>query len=149
MTAILIDTNVLVYAHDRGEYTKQGRAIAALEQLQLTGSGRLSAQCLAEFFRATTKGSLPKLTVVDAARQVERLACVWPVLDVTPQIVIEATRGVREYQFAFWDAQIWASARLNQIPVILSEDFNAGAVIEGVRFVNPFAGDFRIEEWVL
>jgi len=80
---------------------------------------------------------------------VERLACVWPVLDVTSQIVIEAMRGVREYQFAFWDAQIWASARLNQIPVILSEDFNAGAVTEGVRFVNPFAEDFRIEDWVL
>lgn len=89
------------------------------------------------------------LTVLDAARQVERLACVWPVLDVTSQIVIEATRGVREHQFAFWDAQIWASARLNQVPVILFEDFNTGAVIEGVRLVNPFAGEFRIEDWVL
>lgn len=149
MTAILIDTSVLVYAHDRGEYTKQGQAIETLEQLQLTGSGRLSAQCLAEFFRATTRGSLPRLTVLEAARQVERLARVWPVLDVTPQIVIEATRGAREYQFNFWDAQIWAAARLNQIPVIFSEDFDAGAVIEGVRFVNPFAEDFRIEDWVM
>jgi len=37
-----------------------------------------------------------------------------------------------------WDAQIWAAARLNQIPVVVSEDFNSGSMTEGVRFVNPF-----------
>jgi len=55
---------------------------------------------------------------------------------------------VRQYQFSFWDAQIWAAAKLNQVPVVLSEDFNAGAIIEGVRFVNPFAADFKLEDWV-
>jgi len=49
---------------------------------------------------------------------------------------------------SYWDAQIWASARLNQIPLILSEDFDAGAIIEGVRFVNPFAGDFELDDWL-
>jgi len=37
---------------------------------------------------------------------------------------------------------------LNQIPVILSEDFSTGRVMEGVRAVNPFALDFRIDAWV-
>jgi predicted nucleic acid-binding protein len=49
---------------------------------------------------------------------------------------------------SFWDAQIWAAARLNQIPIIFSEDFNAGSAIEGVRFTNPFASGFQIAEWV-
>jgi hypothetical protein len=35
---------------------------------------------------------------------------------------------------------------LNQIPVELSEDFQDGQSLEGVRFVNPFAEDFEIEE---
>jgi predicted nucleic acid-binding protein len=51
---------------------------------------------------------------------------------------------VNDYQFSFWDAQIWAAARLNHIPVVLSEDFNSGAVIEGVRFVDPFEQDFEL-----
>jgi hypothetical protein len=34
---------------------------------------------------------------------------------------------------------------MNQIPLILSEDFNAGAVIEGVRFDNPFSMDFALD----
>jgi len=148
MTAILIDTNVLVYAHDRGEFIKQGQAIEILGHLQAAGSGRLSAQCLAEFFSAATRGPRPRLTIPEASLQVERLARVWPVVDVTSQIVLEATRGVREYQFSFWDAQIWAAARLNQIPVVFSEDFGHGSVLEGIRFVNPFAKDFRIEEWI-
>ncbi len=54
-------------------------------------------------------------------------------------IVLEAARGVRDYQFSFWDAQIWATARLNQIPTIYSEDFNVNSAIEGVRFLNPLS----------
>jgi predicted nucleic acid-binding protein len=147
MAAILIDTNVLVYAHDRREFAKQERPVETLKQLYLPGIGRLSVQCLSEFFAAVTRGPIPKLTVVEAAQQVERLVRFWTVFDVTPQIVLEATRGVREYQLNFWDAQIWATARLNQIPVIFSEGFASGAVIEGIRFVNPFAESFQLEEW--
>ena len=149
MVAVLIDTNVLVYAHDRGEFDKQGHAINTLNRLQVTGSGRLSAQCLAEFFSVVTRGSAPMLTATEAARQVEWLVRAWPVLDVTLQVVLEAIRGVREHQFSFWDAQIWAAARLNQVPVVFSEDFNSGAVIEGIRFVDPFAEDFQPEAWGL
>jgi predicted nucleic acid-binding protein len=145
MATVLIDTNVLVYAHDRGEFAKQERAIQTLNSLYVTGNGRLSTQCLAEFFRAATREPNPKLTVSEAAQQVERLARAWPVLDVTSFIVLEAIRGVRDHQLAYWDAQIWATARLNQIPFVLSEDFSAGTVLEGVRFVNPFAGDFDLD----
>jgi len=35
-------------------------------------------------------------------------------------------------------------ARLNQIPAILTEDFADGGVLEGVRFVNPFADAFDV-----
>jgi len=148
MNTILIDTNVLVYAHDRADCDKQQRAIETLDRLHLTGNGRLSAQSLGEFFRATTRGAAPLLTIADAALQVERLAQAWPVLDVTPQVVLEAVRGASVHQFSLWDAQIWAAARLNQIPLVFTEDIQAQAVVEGVRFVNPFAAGFRLEDWL-
>ncbi len=56
-------------------------------------------------------------------------------------------RGVRDHQLSYYDAQVWATARLNQVPVIFSEDFNSNAPLEGVRFVNPFASDFVLENW--
>ena len=66
---------------------------------------------------------------------------------MTPLVVAEALRGVRTHRLPFWDAQLWATARLNQVPVILSEDFGPGTVLDGIRFVNPFADDFNLDEW--
>jgi predicted nucleic acid-binding protein len=63
-------------------------------------------------------------------------------------IVLEAARGVREHSLPYFDAQIWATARLNQVPIILSEDFASGTALEGVRFVNPFEPDFVLENWI-
>lgn len=147
MSAVLVDSNVLIYAHDLGEFEKQGKAQEILRHLQAHGNGRLSVQCLSEFFSITTRGKSPKLTVAEATLQVENFVQAWTVLDLTPQIILEAVRGAQRYQIAYWDAQIWASARLNQIPVVFSEDFNVGATLEGVRFVNPFAPEFVLEDW--
>jgi predicted nucleic acid-binding protein len=56
--------------------------------------------------------------------------------------------AVRDHGFSHWDAQIWATARLNQIPVVFSEDFSDGQVVEEVRCINPFAPGFQIEDWL-
>ena len=148
MSTVLVDNNVLIYAHDLAEYAKQGQAQRILHHLQTHSNGRLSVQCLSEFFSITTRGRAPKLTLAEATRQVEKFAQAWTVFDLTPQIVLEALRGVQQYQLSFWDAQIWACARLNQIPVVFSEDFNVGAALEGTRFVNPFAPEFVLADWM-
>lgn len=70
----------------------------------------------------------------------------WTVIGLSGEIILRAARAVQEYKFSFWDAQVWAAARLNGLSEILSEDFNSGATIEGVRFINPFADDFQIAE---
>ncbi len=144
---VFVDTNVLVYAYDRSEPDKQRRALDVLDYLALTGAGAISTQVLAEFFVAVTRKISDPLSVTQAYQRVENYLRSWPVLEVTGLIVLEAVRGVRDYQFSFWDAQIWATARLNQIPVVFSEDFNVDQVTEGVRFVNPFARDFQLDMW--
>lgn len=145
---VFVDTNVLVYAYDRSEPDKQVRALEVLDHLAVTGPGVISTQVLAEFFVAVTRKIAAPLSVTEAGDRVRNYLQSWTVVDLTGMIVLEATRGVRDHQFNFWDAQIWATARLNQIPVVLSEDFNVGAVTEGVRFVNPFVEDFQIEDWL-
>jgi predicted nucleic acid-binding protein len=75
---------------------------------------------------------------------VEWFAEIFSVLPLTPSIVLEALGGVRDHSMSYYDAQIWAAAKLAQIPVVLSEDFPTGATIEGVQFVNPFALDVTI-----
>jgi predicted nucleic acid-binding protein len=146
---VFVDTNVLVYAYDRSEPQKQRRALEVLDLLATSGVGTISTQVLAEFFVAVTHKIAAPLSVDEAYERVKNYLQSWAVLDLTGMVVLEAARGVRDHQFSFWDAQIWATARLNQIPVVFSEDFNTGAVIEGIRFVNPFAEDFQIEEWTV
>ena len=146
--SIFVDTNVLVYAYDRSEPEKQGRALEVLDRLATRGTGAISTQVLAEFFVAVTRKLPAPLSVSEGYERLENYLQAWTVLDLTGMIVLEAARGVRDYQFSFWDAQIWAAARLNQIPMVLSEDFSAGSVIEGVRFIDPFALDFQADQWM-
>jgi predicted nucleic acid-binding protein len=145
---ILLDTNILVYTCDSGEPERQELAISFLQALSAAGSGRLSAQVLAEFINVTIKGKNPLLTREKALLQAIRLAQTYPIFDLTPAIVLEAARAARDFSLAYYDAQIWACAKLNQIPVIFSEDFQDGQILEGVRFVNPFAESFQLEKWL-
>ncbi|SRR6266508_3766787 len=142
MGEVLIDTNVLVYAHQTDEPFKRARAAEVLEGLDQNGHGRLSAQILAEFVSVTTRTRYPTPTLsIDEARaQAESLAQMFVVFDLTQFIVLEAANCVRQHQMSYYDAQIWATAKLNQVPTIFTEDFTDGRVLEGVRFVNPFLG---------
>ncbi len=63
----------------------------------------------------------------------------WLVIDVAARTVAEALRGAEQHGLPYWDALIWATAKLAGIPVVLSEDFQDGREIEGVTFQNPFA----------
>ena len=142
--AVLVDTIVLVYAHDPADARKQARAIDLLAVVRDAGVGVLSVQSLGEFFWTCTRGRQPLMTVVDAHAQTERFALGWPVYDLTPAIVREALAGVRAHRLAYWDAQLWATARLNQVPIVLSEDFADGSRLGGVRFLNPFSPRFDV-----
>jgi predicted nucleic acid-binding protein len=97
MAAVLVDTNVLVYAHDRSEPDKQEKAIRVLDALEVGGNGRLIAQVLGEFFRATTKPPALMLTQEQAQQQIDNFIASWTILDTTSMVVQEAVRGVRTH----------------------------------------------------
>ena len=61
-------------------------------------------------------------------------------------LVPDAVRGVGDHRMSYYDAQVWAAAKLNQVPVVLSEDFPSGATVEGVTFLDPLAASFDLAE---
>jgi predicted nucleic acid-binding protein len=137
----LIDTNVLVYAVDGRNPEKQMCAITTLESVHDRQTGVLSSQILGEFFTTVTRKLPAPLSHADAERLVGNYVASWEICEVGAKTVIEAVHGVGRYQFSYWDALVWATARCRGIRYILSEDFNDGATIEGVSFVNPFRED--------
>jgi predicted nucleic acid-binding protein len=143
-SAFLVDTNVLVYAYDPSDGDKRERAIEVLESLGTRQMGSLSAQILGEFFVTVTRKIPLPLTEEEAERSVTNYARSWIVYDLTKFIVLEAMRGLQRHRLSYWDSLIWATAKLNNVPNVLSEDFNEGALLEGVRFLNPFTKTFEL-----
>ncbi|MGH7381128.1 MAG: PIN domain-containing protein [Candidatus Methylomirabilales bacterium] len=142
--AFLVDTNVLVYAYDPTDGGKRERAITVLDSLGNRHQGALSAQILGEFFVVVTQKIPSPLSKAEVERSVTNYVRSWVVYDLTELVVLEAVRAVRRHRLAYWDSLIWATAKLNGVPNVLSEDFSDGTLVEGVRFLNPFVEAFNL-----
>lgn len=146
MPAYLLDTNLLLYAHDGNELHKQARALELIDRLGDGLTAALSAQNLAEFANVALKRLTPPLSPAEVSEQLDLLEQTFVVYPLTAAVVREAVRGVQAHGLSYYDAQVWAVAKLNQIPVVLSEDFNVGATLEGVLFLNPLEPTFDLSE---
>jgi predicted nucleic acid-binding protein len=143
-TAFLVDTNIPVYAVDPRDPFKQQRAMDVLDLLDAARTGTVGVQTLHEFVSVSTRRITPPLPMAEAVRVVRYFLRHWRVHALTPEVTAEAILGVEQYRLAWWDALIWATAEINGIPVVLSEDFSPGAVLGGVRFVNPLDPAFNL-----
>lgn len=144
MPGFFLDTNVLLYSFDASDPLKRTRAREVLQNVRSRHSAAVSTQVLGEFFHVSRRKLVPPLSDAGAERAVRRFAQTWVVHPIQEQNVLEAVRGTRRHQLAYYDALIWATARLNGILTILTEDIQSAAAIEGVRFVNPFATAFDL-----
>jgi predicted nucleic acid-binding protein len=63
-------------------------------------------------------------------------------------VILAAACAVNDHQLSFWDTQLWAAAKAYGLGTILSEDFNSGSTLGGVRFVNPFEPGFHLPKFV-
>lgn len=136
---ISFDTNILVYAAAEAEDERHRRAIALVGQATSAQRCIQTLQSLAEFYNAATRrtGIAPDR----AAEIVAGWRRVVPVEAANLADLDHAMRAVREYRLSFWDALLWATVRRIGVTVLVSEDFQDGRIIEGVRIVNPFAPD--------
>ena len=142
---LFLDSNVLLYVHDGWEREKQPRATALVRRILAERIGSLSTQVLAEFFWNATRHLRTPLTISEARDQVVMLSTALETFDLGLPIFLEALRGVQAYGMPYWDAQIWATARLNRIPVVVSEGFQPGRTLEGVQFIDPFDPNFDLD----
>ena len=130
------DTNVLIYADDGSSPKKQKRATALIAEHLRAQTAVVSLQVLQEYFVAATRKL--GMTAEAAQRKVEILAKA-RVVRFEPADVIAAIELHRLRQISFWDALIVHAARCAGAAILYSEDLQAGAVLGGVRMVNPFA----------
>ena len=133
-----VDTNILIYAHDKDAMEKYDIAKTILRELWSQRTGVLSMQVLQEFYVNVTRKittPLPK----DLARGVVNSYAIW-CMETTPAEISAAFQIEDESGISFWDALIVSSAVKSGATRILSEDLNAGQRIAGIPIENPFVG---------
>lgn len=130
-----LDTNILVYAVDRHDKTKQLKSRNLLKSLAEENLGVLSTQVLQEFFVTLTKKlGVDPLAAKDILSSFEH----FEVVTVNAQLINEAIDISIINIISFWDSLIMAAAKSANCDEVLTEDLNHGQIIKGVRVVNPF-----------
>jgi predicted nucleic acid-binding protein len=135
---VFVDTNVLVYARDLSEGPKHERALAWLEHLWETRSGRLSYQVLQEYYVTVTRKLRPGLPPADARADVRDLLA-WGPIPVHRDLMESAWRVEARSQVSFWDSLVLGAARSAGCSHLLTEDLTNGGKIGGVTVASPFA----------
>ena len=133
-----VDTNILLYAHDRGAGEKQKQAAALLTRLWETRSGVLSSQVLQEFFVNVVRKLQPPMAIPQA-REVVRMYSVWVQHETGPNEILRASELMELTGFSFWDSLVIAAAEKSGASLLYSEDLQHGQRLAGLLIQNPFA----------
>ena len=134
---ISFDSNILVYAADNAAGERHRRSADLIERSIRHGNCVQTLQSLSEFFSGATRKS--GIAPDAAAAFVEGWQAVVLVEASTAADLDAAIRAVGEHRLAFWDAMLWATARRTGVRILISEDFQDGRMLDGVRFIDPFA----------
>jgi len=133
----LIDTNMLVYAHDQADKNKHEISKSIIKERLLEGTIAISSQNLSEFFSVVTRKKI--LEKQDAIKVISDIIEVssWAKIDFTHKTVLEAAKISEQYSMHYWDSLLAATMKQNSILNLYTEnarDFK----IPWLNVVNPF-----------
>jgi predicted nucleic acid-binding protein len=131
-----VDTNILIYANDRGSGRKREIAVGLLDRLFRERAGALSVQILIEFYDVMTRRF--HFSPEQATAPIVDLGC-WKIHCPGHADVLNASRLHRQYRLQWWDALVINSANELGCATLWSEDFSHGQQYGSVTARNPFA----------
>jgi predicted nucleic acid-binding protein len=132
-----VDTNILIYAHDRSAGLKHERARQLVERLWTSGQGVLSTQVLQELC-INLRRKIARPLAVEEIRQLIQDYLSWEIVVNAPASVLQALEIEARYKMSFWDSLILQAAESSGAAILYSEDFATGQKYGAVQVVNPF-----------
>jgi predicted nucleic acid-binding protein len=136
--AAFVDSNVLVYAVSRDEPEKQRQAREIVARGFADGCFAISTQVMLEVYVNITRKAKIGLPPGDAFEYVQALA-EWPVVEMTPDLVLAALGLAQRAKISPWDAAILEAARRSGCNRVFSEDLGDRQLYDGITVENPFA----------
>jgi predicted nucleic acid-binding protein len=137
MTAVFVDTNVLLYAVDDTDLDKQRRCRDWLTVCWQRRCGRMSTQVLDEFYANARKRFASAISAGDARAEVRRYQR-WKPWVIDHATIETAWAAESRYQLNYWDALMVAAAQHMGCTLLLTEDLQHDQAIDQLRIVNPF-----------
>jgi len=137
-----VDTNILVYAHDRSTGRKHEAARDLVDQLWSSGRGVLSTQVLQELCVNLRRKAAHPLPADELRRLVQDYSG-WEVVINTADSILQALEIEARHKISFWDALILQAAETSGATILYSEDLACGQKYGSLRVVNPFATSAR------
>ena len=134
-----VDTNILIYAHDRAAGTKHQRARQLIEGLWTSGHGVLSTQVLQELC-VNLRRKVARPLAADEIRRLIRDYMSWEIVVNSAESVIYAIEIEARYKTSFWDALILQAAEQSGASILYSEDLAVRQSYGPVRVINPLLG---------
>ena len=135
-----VDTNILMYAHDKAAGAKHERAKALVQELWRDRAGVLSTQVLQEL-AINLRRKTAKPLDAKATREVVADYLTWQIVVNGGDSILEALELETRYQISFWDALVVYAAQAAGTQVLYSEDLSDGQLYGAVRVMNPFRLD--------
>lgn len=139
---VFLDTNIIVYAHDRSSREKHAVAREIMDHLWESRKGVISVQVLQEFFVCVTK-KIGKPLHLKNARTILEYLSTWDVVVNDKYITLKAIDLQEKYQFSFWDSLVIQAAIQGKARILFSENLADDQVVKDIKILNPFTKDWK------
>ena len=136
---VCIDTNVLIYARDRREADKRGRARAWLAAISDAGQARTNIQVLNELTRWILRNESGR-PLAEVRSEIDVIAA-WGDRVLDPDDVDIAWLVRRTLGYQWFDRLMIAAAQSSGCRYFLTEDMAHGATFEGLTLIDPFRAE--------
>jgi predicted nucleic acid-binding protein len=139
---IFLDTNILLYARDLSEPSKQPVAQEIIAKAWQQRMGRISIQILNEYFVNVTRKLKPGLSAEEAWNDMD-LFMAWNPVPIDRQLISGAFLVYQKYGLSWWDSMVISAAQIANCTSIISEDLSHHQEYFGIQVINPFLEAIR------
>jgi predicted nucleic acid-binding protein len=138
MSVDFVDSNIFIYLLDETNPRKRDTARQLVRTALEEGSACISHQVIQETLQVMTGKLKVPVTFEDARRFLEEtLVPLWSVMP-SAKLYQRSLEVQQRYRYGFYDSLIIAAALEGGCRRLLSEDFQHGQQIEGLRIEDPF-----------
>ena len=135
-----IDTNVLVYAIDSHQPSRQAKARDLLTRLSAASTTVLPWQVACEYMSCLRRfAATGRFPAADIEADILDLLDVFPLVLPTESMIPRSLSLMSRYSLSHWDSLLIAGCLEAGVDTLYSEDLDAGMTYDTVSVINPFS----------